>query len=142
MIDKLQAVIIRHDKLAELMSQPDAMQNMKAFTKMAREHRSLNKLVDTAKKYIDTYNQLQEDEEILDGDDPELKELVKDEIGELRYSLIDQEEKLKVLLIPKDPEDDKNTILEVFFVRFFLRLKKYQGVFLRFSTPFHMGYSN
>ena len=65
MIDKLQAVIIRHDKLAELMSQPDAMQNMKAFTKMAREHRSLNKLVDTAKKYIDTYNQLQEDEEIL-----------------------------------------------------------------------------
>ncbi len=113
MIDKLQAVITRHDELAEFMSQPDAMQDMKAFTKKAREHRSLNELVETAKKYIDTYNQLKEDEEILDGDDPELKKLVKDEIGELRDSLADQEEKLKILLIPKDPDDDKNTILEV-----------------------------
>ena len=90
MIDKLQAVITRHDELAELMSQPDAMQDMKAFTKKAREHRSLTNLVKEAKKYIDIFNQLQEDEEILNGDDPELKELVKDEIGELRDSLIDQ----------------------------------------------------
>jgi len=70
MIDKLQAVITRHDELAELMSQPDAMQDMKAFTKKAREHRSLTNLVKEAKKYIDTFNQLQEDEEILNGDDP------------------------------------------------------------------------
>ena len=113
MIDKLQIVITHHNELEELMSQPDAMQDMKAFTKKAREHRSLNELVETAKNYIDTYNQLKEDEEILNGDDPELKELVKDEIGELRDSLADQEEKLKILLIPKDPDDDKNTILEV-----------------------------
>ena len=70
MIEKLQAVIIRHDELAELMSQPDSMKDMKAYTKMAREHRSLNELVETAKNYIDTYNQLKEDEEILNGDDP------------------------------------------------------------------------
>ena len=113
MIDKLQAVITRHDELEELMSQPDAMQDMKAFSKKAREHRSLNELVKTAKKYIDTFNQLKEDEEILNGDDPELKELVKDEIGGLRDSLADQEEKLKILLIPKNPDDDKNTILEI-----------------------------
>ena len=113
MIDKLQTVLARYDELAELMNLPDAMQNMKAFTKLAREHRSLTELVDESKKYIKTFNQLKDDEEILNGDDPELKELVKDEIGELRNILGLQEEKLKNLLIPNDPDDDKNTILEV-----------------------------
>ena len=113
MIDKLQTVLARYDELAELMNLPDAMQDMKAFTKLAREHRSLTELVDESKKYIITFNQLKDDEEILNGDDPELKELVKDEIGGLRNSLDLQEEKLKNLLIPNDPDDNKNTILEV-----------------------------
>ena len=113
MIDKLQTIIDRYDTLAELMSQPDAMHNMKAFTQLAREHSSLTELVELSKKYIDTYKQLQDDEEILNGDDPELKELVRDEIGHLREDIALQEERLKVLLIPKDPNDNKNTILEI-----------------------------
>ena len=113
MIDKLQTVLARYDELAELMNLPGAMQDMKTFTKLAREHRSLTELVDESKKYIITFNQLKDDEEILNGDDPELKELVKDEIGGLRNSLDLQEEKLKNLLIPNDPDDNKNTILEV-----------------------------
>ena len=113
MIDKLQTIIERYDTLAELMSQPDAMHNMKAFTQLAREHSGLTELVELSKKYINTYKQLQEDEEILNGDDPELKELVKDEIGHLREDIALQEERLKVLLIPKDPNDNKNTILEI-----------------------------
>ena len=113
MIDKLQTIIERYDKLAELMSQPDAMHNMKAFTQLAREHSGLTELVELSKKYIDTYKQLQDDEEILNGDDPELKELVRDEIGHLREDIALQEERLKVLLIPKDPNDNKNTILEI-----------------------------
>ena len=113
MIDKLQTIIERYDILAELMSQPDAMHNMKAFTQLAREHRGLTELVELSKKYIDNYNQLQDDEEILNGDDPELKELVRDELGHLREYIALQEERLKVLLIPKDPNDNKNTILEI-----------------------------
>ena len=113
MIDKLQTIIERYDTLAELMNQPDAMHNMKAFTQLAREHSGLTELVEISKKYIDTYKQLQDDEEILNGDDPELKELVRDEIGHLREDIALQEEMLKVLLIPKDPNDNKNTILEI-----------------------------
>jgi len=113
MIDKLQTIIERYDTLAELMSQPDAMHNMKAFTQLAREHSGLTELVELSKKYLDTYKQLQEDEEVLNGDDPELKELVRDEIGHLREDITLQEERLKVLLIPKDPNDNKNTILEI-----------------------------
>ena len=113
MIDKLQTIIERYDTLAELMSQPDAMHNMKAFTQLAREHSGLTELVELSKIYIDAYKQLQDDEEILNGDDPELKELVRDEIGHLREDIALQEERLKVLLIPKDPNDNKNTILEI-----------------------------
>ena len=80
MIDKLRSVLNRNDELEELMSQPDAMRDMKAFTKMAREHSVLTKLVEEAKNYIVIYDRLQEDENILNGNDHELKELAKDEI--------------------------------------------------------------
>ena len=113
MIDKLKTIINRHNELADLMSQPDSMQDMKKFTKLAQEHSSLTDLVEESKKYINLFNQIKEDEEILNGDDPELKELVKEEISELRLNLIGLENKLKILLIPKDPNDNKNTILEI-----------------------------
>ena len=113
MIDKLKLVIDRYNELAELMSKPEAMNNMKKFTRMAKEHSAIDKLVEYAKIYIEDYNQLKEHEEILSSDDDELKELVKEEIGDLRDSLVAQEENLKILLIPKDPDDDKNTILEI-----------------------------
>ena len=113
MIDKLQSIIAHYDELSNLMSQPEAMKDMKAFTKMAREHNGMTQLVENARKYIYTCNQIKENEEILFGDDIELKELAKDEIDQLRDQLTAQEEKLKFLLIPKDPDDGKNTILEI-----------------------------
>ena len=113
MINKLQLIIDRCNELANLMSKPESMNDMKKFTQMAREHSSMDTLVEHAKKYLKNYKQLQEHEEILNGKDEELKELVKEEIGELRDSLIKQEEYLKILLIPKNPDDDKNTILEI-----------------------------
>ena len=113
MINKLKTIINRHNELANLMSQPDSMQDMKKFTKLAQEHSSLTDLVEESKKYINLFNQIKEDEEILNGDDPELKELVKEEISELRLNLTNLENKLKILLIPKDPNDNKNTILEI-----------------------------
>jgi len=114
MIDKLKSILTRYGELEELMSQPDAMRDMKAFTKMAREHSGLTKLVEEAKNYIVIYDRLQEDEKILNEDDPELKELVKDEIGTLREDLAVYEEKLKKLkslfdqqLITQDEYDAK-----------------------------------
>ena len=113
MIDKIQTIIARYDELGDLMSQPDAMADMKAFTKLAREHRAMKELVEKSQKYEKDYEQVQEYEEILNSDDDELKELAKEEIGDLRDSLVAQEETLKILLVPRDPDDDKNTILEV-----------------------------
>ena len=95
MIDKLQSVLTRYNDLSDLMSKPDAMLDMKAFTKMAREHSGLTELVDEAKNYIETHKRLQEYEEILNSDDADLKELVKDEIGDLRESFVVHEKKIK-----------------------------------------------
>ena len=78
MIDKVLTVIERHDNLAKAMSQPDAMNDMKAFTQMAREHRSLDEAVEVCKIYTSKHKQLLEDEEILNSDDSELKELVRE----------------------------------------------------------------
>ena len=94
MINKLHSIISRYNELAELMSLPNAMKNMETFKQMAREHTGMTELVEHAKKYINTYNQIKEDEEILNGNDQELKELVKEEIGQLRDDIIAQEEKL------------------------------------------------
>ena len=113
MIKKLQNIISYYDELGSLMSQPGAMENMKKFTRMAKEHRAMTTLIEHAKKFISDSMQLKEHEDILFGDDDELKELAKEEIGELRENLIKQEEKLKILLIPKNPDDDKNIILEI-----------------------------
>ena len=113
MIDKLQTIINRYDELSDLMSKPEAMANIKSFTKMAREHRGMEKLVEKSRKYIIDYNQLLEYEDILNGDDDELIEIVKNDITNLRERIVSKEEHLKILLIPKDPDDDKNIILEI-----------------------------
>ena len=113
MIDKLKKVISNYNELATSMSQPNAMNDMKKFTELAREYRSMEELVENAKKYLNDYKQLLEDEEILNGDDDELKMLVNEEIADLRASLDKQEKKLKIMLIPKDPNDNKNIILEI-----------------------------
>ena len=113
MIKKLKDVISYYDELSTLMSQPNSMENMKKFTRMAKEHRSMTNLIEHAKKFLHDFAQLEEYEEILSSDDEELKELAKEEIGVLRESISKQEEQLKILLIPKNPDDDKNIILEI-----------------------------
>ena len=95
------------------MSNPDIISDLNQYTLLAKEHRQLTPTIDLAKKYISTYNNVQEDEEILKGDDLELKEIVKDEIADLKRELINLEEKLKIKLLPRDPNDDKNIILEI-----------------------------
>ncbi len=113
MINKINEVIERYYELGLKLSQPDIVTDRKRFTKLAREHSGLEGLVIIGKKYIEQSKQLEEFEEVLSGDDEELKEIVKEELGELKDGLVSLEEELKILLIPKDPDDDKNTILEI-----------------------------
>ena len=113
MINQLKELINNFNNISEEMGNPDVINNIEQYTKLAKEHRRLAPTIEIAKEFLQISNNLKEDEEILKGNDLELKELVKDEIPELRNKLANLEEKLKVLLLPHDPNDDKNTILEI-----------------------------
>jgi len=113
MLDKLKNIIKEYNELMEQISSPDIMSDIKKYTLLARQEKNLSNIVPSAKEYIKKYNQLTEDEEILKGDDKELKDLVKDEIVELKADISSLTKDLKILLLPKDPNDNRNTILEI-----------------------------
>jgi len=113
MIDQLKELIKNYEIIVNDMSQSKVINNIKQYAGLAKEHRRLSPIVDLSKKYIRIHNQIKEDEEILQGNDVELKELVKDELDELYSSSMQLENKLKIMLLPHDPNDDKNTILEI-----------------------------
>ena len=113
MLTKLQEVVKRYDQITEELSSPDVISNLERFKKLSKEHSDLTEIYINSKKYISKHDQLTEDEEILKGNDSELKELVQSEIEDIKLELIEMEELLKIMLIPKNPDDDKNTILEI-----------------------------
>mgnify|MGYP006083123593 CR=1 FL=1 len=113
MIEKLYQLQDTFNKISEKMSDPDIVQDIPQYTELAKEHTQLLPTIEIANQYTAIYKQIKDDEDILNGNDQELKELVKEEIGDLKIELNNLEEKLKILLLPKDPNDDKNIILEV-----------------------------
>ena len=113
MIKKLQELINNYKKISEDMSNPDIINNIKKYSGLAKEHRRLSPIIELAEQYISTQQQIEEDEEIMQGDDSELKTIAREELETLNMQLEEQEEKLKILLLPHDPNDDKNTILEI-----------------------------
>tara|TARA_B100001113_G_C21061571_1_gene601423 strand:+ start:246 stop:1313 length:1068 start_codon:yes stop_codon:yes gene_type:complete len=113
MIDKLKSLIKQFNDLSEKMSNPDIISDIKQYSSLAKEHKRLSPIIPNVNDYIKKFNHIQEDEEILKGNNKELKELIKDEIGPLKDELSILEKKLKIFLLPKDPNDDKNIILEI-----------------------------
>jgi len=113
MVNRLITLIEDYDSISEKMSNPDIIADIKTYSQLAKEHRRLDAIIPKAKQYIQQHAQLKEDEEILHGNDKELKELVKDEIVPLRERINVLEEELKIFLLPKDPNDDKNIIVEI-----------------------------
>ena len=113
MINKLQEVVQRYNHITKELSNPDVISDIERFKNLSKEHSDLTEINQKAKEYIQKHEQLAEDEEILKGNDAELKELVQGEIDELKTDLAEMEEVLKIMLIPKNPDDDKNTILEI-----------------------------
>jgi len=113
MINKLKEIIVHFKSLETQMLDPELMNDQNRYTEMAKEHRRLGPIVEKSKVYISIQEQIDDDNEILAGDDDELKNIAQAEIEELQEALQSQEEELKVLLLPHDPTDDKNTILEI-----------------------------
>ena len=114
MFDRLQAVEDRYERLNELLSDPDIVNDPKKLRDYSKEQSEIAETVQTYREYKKKKQQYQEVKEMLEEKlEPELREMAKEELHDLEGQLEDLEEQLKRLLIPKDPNDDKNVIMEI-----------------------------
>ena len=113
MFQKLEEVEKRYRELEGLFADPAVLGNPKEMQKLARERSEISPLVEAYRSYKKVREEIEESEELVQGPDEEMKELAKAELQTLRERLADLEEQLKVLLLPKDPRDEKNIFLEI-----------------------------
>ena len=114
MIDKLEAIKGRFEEVGQLIVQPEAMADMKQFSKLSKEYKDLEKIVDKYNSYINVLNEIKSAKSILDTEkDEDFREMAKAELEELQPQKEKIESDLKHLLIPKDPNDSKNVIFEI-----------------------------
>ena len=109
--DKLQPFINRSEEINELLMAPDITSDIKKMTELSKEQSSIAPIVDKAKEYIQLIEDIEENKMLLDDD--ELGELAKEELKELEPRKPELEEEIKFLMIPNDPNDDKNIFLEL-----------------------------
>ena len=114
MIDKLNIVKQRFDEVSDLIIQPDIISDQKRYVQLNKEYKDLKRLVDKREAYIELTNNQKEAEEILAGGaDPEMIEMAKMQLEEAKEALPKLEEEIKFMLIPKDPEDAKDVVMEI-----------------------------
>jgi peptide chain release factor 1 len=114
MIQKLEEIKLRFEEVGQLIVQPGIMSDMKKFGKLSKEYKDLEKIVSKYNQFLEATNHLKQAKEVLEKEkDQDLRELAKSEIDELGPKIEKIDEELKELLIPKDPNDDKNVLLEI-----------------------------
>jgi len=113
-LDKLEIIKNRWEEIGDQMNDPDVMSDVKRFVKLNKDYRELEPIVNTYKKYKNIIGNIENAKEILETEkDPEFREMAKEELEELIPEKEKLEEEIRVLLIPKDPQDSKNAIVEI-----------------------------
>ena len=114
LLKKLDAIEYRFTEVGTLIVDPDIISDMDRYVKLNKEYKELEEVVTAYKKYKNIIDNLKSSKELLAAEeDPEMREMAKMEIDELENIRPSLEEDLKLLLIPKDPEDNKNAIMEL-----------------------------
>ncbi|MFT7381373.1 MAG: peptide chain release factor 1, partial [Roseivirga sp.] len=114
MIEKLEAVKSRFEEVGQLLLQPDAMADMKEYSKLNKEYKDLQKIVDVYDEYVIVVQNIDSSKQILQTEkDEEFREMAKMELVDLGERKEQLDEELKVMLIPKDPDDSKDIIMEI-----------------------------
>ncbi len=113
-LEKLETLKNRWEEIAEQMSDPAAMADMKRFVKLNKDYKELEPVVKAYKEYKNLLGNIQNAKEILANEkDPEFREMAKEELEELQPKIKEMEEQIRLLLIPKDPQDGKNAVMEI-----------------------------
>ncbi|MBL1214395.1 MAG: peptide chain release factor 1 [Ignavibacteriae bacterium] len=113
-IGKLKEVKEKFDKINEELSDPEVMSNQSKLIKLSKERSDLSEIVSAYQKYMSIVNNIEGNQEVIDaGEDDELVEMAEEELESLKEEKAQFEEKIKMMLIPKDPDDNKDVIVEV-----------------------------
>jgi len=114
MLEKLEGLVGRYEDISLMISDPEVIARQERWRKLMKEHAELTPIVEAYKKYKKTKESIEESQIILEEeDDEELRGMAKEEIQESKEIMTQIEEELKILLIPKDPDDDKNVFVEI-----------------------------
>ncbi|PQB05921.1 peptide chain release factor 1 [Aureitalea marina] len=114
MLEKLAIVKQRFDEVSDLIIQPDIISDQQRYIQLNKEYKDLRILMDKREQYVTLHDNLQEAEEIIsDGSDAEMVEMAKMQYDEAKGALPGLEEEIRFLLVPKDPEDSKNAVMEI-----------------------------
>ena len=113
MLEKLDEVEKRYQELGELLADPKVLKDPQLLKRYAKERASLSELVETYREYKRLEGEVEENKELLLDRDERIRELARDEINTLNKRRAELKERLKLLLLPKDPRDDKNILLEI-----------------------------
>lgn len=114
MLEKLQIIKQRFDEVSDLIIQPNIISDQKRYVSLNKEYKDLKSLMDKREEYLEAINNLSEAEDIIsEGGDPEMVDMAKMQYDEAKDRLPKLEDEIKFLLIPKDPEDTKNAVVEL-----------------------------
>lgn len=113
-LSKLEGLVSRFEEVSTLITDPDVISDQKRYVKLTKEYKDLGKLMEARKQYMGHLQNVADAKEMLAAeDDPETKEMLREELSASESALPRLEEDIKLLLLPSDPEDDKNVIMEI-----------------------------
>jgi len=113
-LDKLNNLKYRFDELSDLIIKPDVLSDQKKYIQVSKEYKDLKKIIDKGEIYKSILSNISEAKEIISNEkDEEMLEIAKIQLDESEEELPKMEEELKFLLIPKDPDDSKNVVMEI-----------------------------
>lgn len=114
LLEKLEGVKARFDEVGELISQPEIISNMDKYVRLNKEYKNLEPLIESYQQYKNIISNIENAKDILNTEkDSEMREMAKMELDELSEKMGPLEERIKVLLLPEDPEDEKNAVVEI-----------------------------
>jgi len=113
MFDKLEAYRIRFEQLEAQLADPEVIQNQELYTRLTKEHASLAEVVEKYAQYRDNHAQIEDLTQMVEDDDPDIAAMAREELAARQQEEKKLIEELKFLLLPKDPNDDKNVVLEI-----------------------------
>ena len=113
LLEKLDGLVSRFEEVSTLITDPNVIADQKRYVKLTKEYKELNEIIKARKEYVQCLNGLEEARLMMAENDPEMKEIAREEAAACEARIPELEEEIKLLLVPADPQDDKNAIVEI-----------------------------